>query len=269
MKGKLLFFDIDGTLLAGGLDGMIPESAVDALEQSHKNGHLLFINTGRSYCYLPSQVKDLPFDGYICGCGTEIFLHGEEVFHYELPGHIRSGMKDILRKCGIQAVYEGRKHLYYDTSTEMIPPVAAVYRSSLKMEPDLVRSFDDPDPDYDKFCLFANDQSNISLFTSLLPPELEILRSEGKNTPWRFMEIVPRGCSKATGIDYITEYLGKTPDDCYVFGDGANDLPMLVHVKNSIAMGNSAREIFKDVSYITTPVDRDGIMIALKHFGLI
>ena len=32
MNRKLLFFDIDGTLLAGGIPGYIPESAIQALK---------------------------------------------------------------------------------------------------------------------------------------------------------------------------------------------------------------------------------------------
>lgn len=269
MNQKLLFFDIDGTLLGGGLDSRVPETALQCLKQAQDRGHLLFINTGRSPAFLPTQVLDFPFDGYICGCGTDITLHGEEIFRYEIPEKIRSGMKDILFRCGIQGVFEGRKYQYFNTSEEMIPPVKEVYQALLSKGADLVRSFDEPDLDYGKFCVFTSADSNISLFESLLPPEMEIVRSEGGNRPYRFMEIVPGGCSKATGIDHVVRYLNKSLDDCYVFGDGANDLPMLKHVPNSIAMGNSAREIFKEVSYITTPVKRDGIMIAMKHFKLI
>lgn len=269
MTHKLIFFDIDGTLLSGGIDGTIPESAAESLLAARENGHLLFINTGRSLSYLPAQVMHFPFDGYICGCGTEIVLYGEEIFHYQLSPKTRFSIKDILGQCRIQGVLEGRKHLYYNTSETMIPPVEAVYRASLQRSNDLVRTFDDPKLDYDKFSAFADENSNLSLFRELLPGELEILREEKRGLSCRFLEIVPRQCSKASGIDYVTNYLGKPLDDCYVFGDGANDLPMLKHVKNSIAMGNSSREIFKEVSYVTTPVNRNGIMIAMKHFGLI
>ena len=36
MTRKLLFFDIDGTLLAGGIPGYIPDSAIEALKQAQK-----------------------------------------------------------------------------------------------------------------------------------------------------------------------------------------------------------------------------------------
>ena len=44
MRQSILFFDIDGTLLSDKT-GKIPDSALEALAEAKKNGHLLFINT--------------------------------------------------------------------------------------------------------------------------------------------------------------------------------------------------------------------------------
>ena len=41
MNRKLLFFDIDGTLLAGGIPGYIPDSTIEALKQAQANGHYI------------------------------------------------------------------------------------------------------------------------------------------------------------------------------------------------------------------------------------
>ena len=53
MNRKLLFFDIDGTLLAGGIPGYIPDSTIEALKQAQANGHYIFINSGRTYGFMP------------------------------------------------------------------------------------------------------------------------------------------------------------------------------------------------------------------------
>ena len=47
-KRKALFFDIDGTLLSE-VTKTVPESAKKALSLARSLGHLVFINTGRSY----------------------------------------------------------------------------------------------------------------------------------------------------------------------------------------------------------------------------
>lgn len=44
---KLLFFDIDGTLVDD--DGSIPASTIQAIASAQKAGHLTFINTGRTW----------------------------------------------------------------------------------------------------------------------------------------------------------------------------------------------------------------------------
>ena len=49
---KILFFDIDGTLLTSH-PFKVPESTSRALTKAHENGHLLFINTGRTKVMMP------------------------------------------------------------------------------------------------------------------------------------------------------------------------------------------------------------------------
>ncbi|MBR5111620.1 MAG: HAD-IIB family hydrolase, partial [Clostridia bacterium] len=50
----LLFFDIDGTLFDDSRK--LPASVLPALEKAHENGHLLFINTGRTLCNLDHRL---------------------------------------------------------------------------------------------------------------------------------------------------------------------------------------------------------------------
>ena len=82
-------------------------------------------------------------------------------------------------------------------------------------------------------------------------------------------EMIQKGYSKATGIQFLCEYLGKSMEDCYVFGDSENDRAMLEAVPNSIAMGNAQESIKSACSYVTADIEEDGIYKAMKHFGLI
>ena len=52
---KILFFDIDGTLLTPH-PFKVPESTSRALTKAHENGHLLFINTGRSQSFISMAI---------------------------------------------------------------------------------------------------------------------------------------------------------------------------------------------------------------------
>ena len=74
MKRHMIFFDIDGTLLDEKV-GIVPESAVRALQKAKENGHLIFICTGRCKAIWPKNILDIGFDGVIGGCGTNIYYH--------------------------------------------------------------------------------------------------------------------------------------------------------------------------------------------------
>lgn len=54
---KLLFFDIDKTLLTP-YPWTVPDSAKQALKEARYNGHLLFINSGRTYTMIPEIIKE-------------------------------------------------------------------------------------------------------------------------------------------------------------------------------------------------------------------
>lgn len=84
-----------------------------------------------------------------------------------------------------------------------------------------------------------------------------------------FTEILPLPYSKATCMDFLMDYFQIAEEDCYVFGDSPNDLPMLTHIENSIAMGNGYDEVKRVSKYVTGDIDKDGIYQALRHFGLI
>jgi hypothetical protein len=83
-----------------------------------------------------------------------------------------------------------------------------------------------------------------------------------------FYENVPCGFTKATAIDFMLKKLNISIEDAYAIGDSMNDLPMLEAVPGSIAMGG-AEQLYPYVSFVTKPIEEDGIEFALKHFGII
>ena len=78
MNRKLIFFDIDGTIIPEDT-GVIPESTKEAIKKAKENGHLVFINTGRTFSGITQPIFDLEFNGYVCGCGTHIYFDGKKI----------------------------------------------------------------------------------------------------------------------------------------------------------------------------------------------
>lgn len=110
---KILFFDIDGTLLTPH-PFKVPESTSRALTKAHENGHLLFINTGRTKVMMPSALSELHFDGYIYGCGTHIYMDNKLLFFRTVPNLLCKETVDLLRKCKIEAIFESNTEILYD-----------------------------------------------------------------------------------------------------------------------------------------------------------
>ena len=84
MNRKLIFFDIDGTIIPEDT-GVIPESTKEAIKKAKENGHLVFINTGRTFSGITQPIFDLEFNGYVCGCGTHIYFDGKKIYSSVIP----------------------------------------------------------------------------------------------------------------------------------------------------------------------------------------
>ena len=70
---KIIFFDIDGTLICGGSE-LMSESTKEAIRIARANGHICMINTGRTKRLVggKSYTGQVDLDGLLLGCGTEI-----------------------------------------------------------------------------------------------------------------------------------------------------------------------------------------------------
>jgi Cof subfamily protein (haloacid dehalogenase superfamily) len=262
MNKRIVFFDIDGTLIDDDTH-LIPESAVDAIHKAQKNGHILIINTGRPNIALDQSLKDIGFDGYICACGTYIEYNGEVIFHASMKEKER---KDVLSKIfeyDLEGVVEGPEGIFFTKGgTHRFHRVSYEYYKQHKFP---IYTFTNGDiVPFDKFIVLHRDDQDIRPFKEFAQKEYTIIQRDTT-----FLELVPKAYSKATGIQFLLDYLNIPLEQTISIGDSTNDLPMLSYTKESVAMGNANPVLFDSVTYITTDINEDGIANALKHFGLI
>ena len=84
-----------------------------------------------------------------------------------------------------------------------------------------------------------------------------------------FADITAIGNTKQRGIDEMIRRFGIRREETMAFGDGGNDISMLRHVGIGVAMGNAAPDVRSHADYVTSTVDEDGIVNAVRHFGLL
>lgn len=298
-----LFFDIDGTIISEKTH-QIPDSAVKAIEEAGNNGCLTFINTGRTYFFVPIVLKQIAFDGFLCGCGTHIVSrlpdsapllskrtadtetsndsplfsgtdsespftvmpeHLHSLYHHGISHEESLEIIKMLEKHQIDGVLEGERYNYFSREESRFSQINEIRDSFLGNVSGRARFFDDPDIRADKFVIWTDEKSNTA-------PFLDFAKAKHYDVIDRrfgFYEIVPEGHSKATAIEFILDTFGLTKEHAYVFGDSANDLPMFTCVKNTIAMGEYDPILAPHTSFVTKTVEEDGIAYALKHFGFI
>ncbi len=259
---SILFFDIDGTLLSEKTK-IIPQSAIDAIKQAQNNGHLIFINTGRPLASIPKYIKDIHYDGIICGCGTYIEYQNKVLYHQSLDPQLISLILKHLKQDHMYALLEGKDALYYDQNNtyEHIDHIKTNYQ---KLGLDTSHTWDDASICFDKMTVWHDKQSDFDTFYKAMIPYFDYIKRSEKFGEW-----IPHHHSKATAMIFLSDYFHIDNENTYAFGDSTNDLPMLKQAKHAVAMKESNPEIFKYVEFITKDVDDDGIEYALKHYHLI
>lgn len=260
----LLFFDIDGTLITLDDRHAMPESTKEALYRAKEKGHKIFINTGRVKTAIDRHLLDFGFDGLICGCGTYIEYNGEPVFHHTLEKEQCVSYAELLHEYKYQTVFEGKDRLFIEGEHGPGSFMEYIYEYFSKNCDYPIEKAGHPEFIFDKFTTAQLPESNNMAFEKTFSKDFNLIPHFGN-----VYEAVPRGFSKATGIQFLTDYLGIPDTDCYAFGDSINDMEMLKYVPHSIGMGNAVKEVFNVVEYRTTDIEQDGIRDALIHYGLV
>lgn len=255
-----LFFDIDGTLVSFNTH-QIPASTVRALTDAKANGAQVYIATGRP----PMIITNLGaighlIDGYITTNGALCFIGDELVCYQPIPKQdVMTCVRDAQDKgYGLIVIGRGQVAVLDPTGS-----VDRIFRQYLN-----VREFDNPSPLPE---LLNQDVLQLTAFfdsgyeRQMLPRMPHCV--SGRWHP-EFTDITAREADKGKGIQAIARHKGFDPRRTIAFGDGGNDLSMILQAGIGVAMGNATPELKQHADYITGSVDEDGILNALRHFGL-
>ena len=261
MERKILFFDVDGTIVTS--DHVVPESARAALKKAQDAGHVLIINTGRPFRHIEPQIRALGFDGYICSIGGHILLDGKDLLYRTIPHGEAAHIRDMGYECGMDMLFESEQGVWMDERcTSSIARREFAWLTSIG-----VPGFTNTDTSnfaFDKFVCWPQDKADPERFENTFSDRLDFIRREHS-----MREVILKGLSKAGGMKTVMQHLGFAVEDSFAFGDGPNDLPMLREAGTSVLMGNAPEFLRKEADYVTAPITEDGLALALEHYGLI
>lgn len=260
-KAYALFFDIDGTLVSFK-SHEIPASTVIALTQAKANGSRVYIATGRPPLIITNlkAIKHL-IDGYVTTNGALCYVGDELVCCQPIPKQdVLTCVEDAKAK-GYSLIVVGRKDV------AVFDPMGDVERIFHQML--AVNELAQAAP------LDVVLQQDVLQLTPFISPgyEQELLTRMPQCVSGRwhpdFTDITANGADKGKGILAMAHHENFDPQRTIAFGDGGNDTSMILQAGIGIAMGNALEELKKQADYVTTAVDDDGILNALKHFNVI
>ena len=255
---KAVFFDIDGTLISFRNHTM-PESTRRALHDLRERGIRLYVATGRSKMMMPFMDSYFRFDAYLTLNGQYCYGDTGVIRKKTIDPAEIATLKSLLAKRPFPCLFVREDDMflnYADESVEAlcrlidhpVPPMAPLDRIG--------------DGDILQFVPFLKDGEEGFLAEALT--QVEMTRS----VPYCF-DVLPAGGGKDVGMEAVLRQAGILPEETMAFGDGFNDMGMLSYAGIGVAMGNAHEQVRQKADFVTESVDDDGILHALRHFGVL
>lgn len=222
---KIIFIDVDGTLV--DYDNHLPESAVEAVRKARKNGHRVYICTGRSKAEVYQNIWDIGLDGMIGGNGSYVEDDGQVLMHQLITESQCRRIVDWLHERKLEFYLESNSGLYASEHFEEAALGSIKEYSKRKGRGDNVTVRDVfPDMIFDGE-LYRDDLNKVSyllnsyqdfLDTKEQFPDLQNGTWGGAGETALFGDLGVKDITKAHAIDVLLAHLGKKKEDTIAFG---------------------------------------------------
>lgn len=276
MERKLIFLDIDGTLITA-LSKPSP-LAERAVRQARAKGHRVFLCTGRNMPIITPEILDIGFDGVIASAGAYVEVNGEVLLDHILSEEAVQECLNVLHGQGIYCRVETREGIYTDPQMEALlrtaspdPRNAELIRMQRELESDLpIRTYEHyPRQGAYKVCFTAAARPPVEEARKVLEDRFEfVIHSFRKSGACINGELIPREVDKGKAMALICRRLGMAAEDTVAFGDSMNDAPILRRAGLSVAMGNACEELKALADAVCEDVAHDGVYRELCRRGL-
>ncbi|MFA1014769.1 Cof-type HAD-IIB family hydrolase [Dubosiella newyorkensis] len=270
---KILAFDLDGTLLKS--DKSMDVRTVEAIERAKAQGMHIVIASGRDkngckFVYEPLELEEGPhFLALVNGQIIYDFAHKEYDLDDVLSTEDGLKIQEVCRKYNVEGIFccgydfysyisrlgrlkKNVKNLVLGEPTDYGLKAGSELRNFI----DLPYKDISLKQDINKVCLVHSAsffEKNIEKMKEDLKDFDVLLVGPG------WMEIMPKGVSKASAIEKIAKKLGYSMENVMAFGDAENDIEMIKEAGIGVAMGNGMDSVKKVADVVTSSNDENGI----------
>lgn len=268
MKYKIVFSDIDGTLLNKERQ-LSPTTILEIKKLKNKVPFILIsarMPAAMRHLQRELEIEELPIISYNGGL---IIVNNQVVSTTEIPVTIMEHLSKWNSKLNCHLSLYHNDEWYVPTmdfwakreenNTKITPQV--------KTSNEVISKWKSENKGAHKI-MAMGEESLINEVVSFLgneySNELHLYRS--KST---YLEISPKSISKLTAINFLLKSHFSFPlKDSVAFGDNYNDVEMLNHVGYGVAVGNAREEAKQVANHITELSVEDGVATTLKELFL-
>lgn len=280
MNRKIVFLDIDGTL---SIENRVPPSAKRACRAARKNGHLLYICTGRARLQIRPAIIRIGFDGIVSSGGAYVET-------------MESGGAKILSASSIEpeklraltAYFERHGTAYileFEDKLVAGPNFKAYFAEYYARLPFTFRRLAEqmflrqvfkkcecgsPDRGGVRKLVFR-DSGGITFkdVAREFGGGFELSRLSIPVSGMTGGEAGPQGIHKGAALEKVSAYHGFGRADTIAFGDSDNDRTMIQRAGMGVAMGNAVDSLKMIAGDVTDSVENQGLAKAFKKHGLV
>ena len=258
---KILFSDLDGTLLLNGDNhsGRVSVENCLAINQLEKSGVKFAIATSRSNQFIYKQMDCthlldcVAFNGNLVTCDSKIL------------SSVSFSKDEIVQLSEMLDCKEDNRDMFITVDNDVVfydfhhSKVQGYVRNELNYVQDHRILIEEPLLEYIK-----NDADKICFIIAVFPNKeiADIARLQLQTLETiQYVDTSERTCTftknnhdKVTGILEIMNYYGFNEDEVAVIGDSYNDLKMIQHFKHSYCMSHAPESIKKEANTIVNSV---------------
>lgn len=264
---KLVVSDLDGTIKDS--DQPIHPETIDTFAKLDDLGVFFTLASGRSLASLRPYADELKIHiPLVLANGCIIQSMDGEIHHREfMPQEVTRKLFEITDRENSDMVIFVDDHLYFKKMTLNIDRIFGRIRDDITE----VKTWDqigDMIDSVNKFMIL--DWENLDrldrleeVFSRELDGKAEYLR-----TNIHHLEVMPKGVSKATGLEYLCKELGITMGEILAFGDFDNDTEMLRAVGFGAAVANATDRTKANADIIIGSCAENGPAVFLNELIL-
>lgn len=265
---KIIYFDIDGTLRDEiyGVSNKTKEMIFRCKEKKIRT----ILCTGRNLGSIQQDILDLNMDGMIFSGGCCINYHGKVIQNKSFSILTIIRFISVIKNFDIGIVFETEWNIYMNQKAAIIYQqlfdektkfINKSQREKVKVQnkfvyEDNMKFFDLKENVY-KVCL-VGDKNILEQIKIKMQSEIKIVQFIPFEKQW-LLECLPIGCDKGKSVETMNQYLGIKKEESMSFGDGENDIDLILATGTGIAMQESSKELIKVASSVCGSINSDGI----------